>query len=118
MLEQTVSIGEFASRDEAQVAEGLLRANGLDAFVRLEDAGGAVPQLAASVQGGTALHVPPEQVEEARALLAEVLGAEAPAFHDEDDEPWEPSRRVRWARWILVGAVVLGVLAGGGLPSL
>ena len=115
MLEQTVSIGEFASRDEAEVAEGLLRAHGLDAHARLEDAGGAVPPLAAQVQGGTSVHVPVEQADEARELLADVLRTgHSDAF---DEEPWQPFR-IRWARWILIGAVVLGVIAGGGLPSL
>jgi hypothetical protein len=113
--DQTISIGEFTSRDEAQVAEGLLRSHGLDAQARLEDAGGAVPSLAAQVQGGTSVHVPVEQADEARALLADVLGTGQPGALD--DEPWAPAR-VRWARWILIGAVVLGVLAGGGLPSL
>jgi hypothetical protein len=72
--DQTVSIGEFTSRDEAEIAEGLLRAHGLDAHARLEDAGGAVPSLAAQVQGGTSVHVPVEQADEAREVLAEALG--------------------------------------------
>lgn len=102
MVEQTVSVGEFPSRDEAQIAAGMLRANGLAAVARLEDAGGAYPQLAARVQGGTSVHVPLAQADLARELLEET--AREPVPPGGEDEVWRPAR-VRYGRWVIVGAV-------------
>lgn len=108
-MRRTVSVGEFPSRDEARLAEGMLRAHGIDALTRIEDAGGAYPQLAARVQGGTDVHVPVEQADEARRLLAQVTPAT-----DAGVGPTAGERPVgrRWGGWRLVGLVVgLALLA-------
>lgn len=73
-----VQVGEFTSTEEATIARGLLVAHGIDAVTKIESAGGAYPQLAARVRGGTGVHVPIEQAEEARSLLDDVADPNDP----------------------------------------
>lgn len=128
MVDGTVSIGEFGSRDEAHLVAGLLQSHDLDAYARLEDAGGAYPQLAAQVQGGTAVHVPAEQAARARAVLAEWTAdrAEVPtgapiglpdADPDGDDstaaEVRRDSGRARRIGWLIITLLWLLPIAAG-----
>jgi hypothetical protein len=109
-VETTVQVAEFPSAEEARLAHGMLVANGIDAVLKLETAGGAYPQLAARVQGGTGVHVPVDQVHEARSLL-EGVGHEVAAVpgtagpDDEAEGEWRGTHRARWAGRVIVALV-------------
>jgi hypothetical protein len=64
----TVSVAVVASRIEAELAVGLLRANGLKAAFAADDAGGQEPQL--QMQGVQVLVAPSDEAA-ARQILAE-----------------------------------------------
>jgi hypothetical protein len=80
-------IDRFTSRVQAELARGLLTANGFDAIVLADDAGGNRPEISFGI-GGTVVVVPDHQLEAALALLDTV--ADAP-FGDEAgvDEPFD-----------------------------
>jgi len=61
-------IDRFTSRTQADIACGLLRANGFEARVSGDDAGGVHPDIPFGI-GGTAVIVPDEEFEDATALL-------------------------------------------------
>lgn len=63
-------IDRFTSRAQADIACGVLRANGLDARVSGDDAGGVHPDIPFGI-GGTAVVVPDDELEAATALLDE-----------------------------------------------
>jgi hypothetical protein len=67
----TVRVGRFLTRAEADVARSMLEASGLEAVV-LGDDGGGVHPAATYGHGGMALGIHPDDVEEARELLADV----------------------------------------------
>lgn len=127
MVDGTVSIGEFGSRDEAHLVAGLLQSHDIDAYARLEDAGGAYPQLAAQVRGGTAVHVPAEQAARARTVLADWAAdrAEVPTgapsgIPDADpDDEWadaevlRDSGRARRIGWMIITLLWLLPIAAG-----
>lgn len=121
-MDTMVQVAELPSAEEARLAHGMLVASGIDAVLKLETAGGAYPQLAARVQGGTGVHVPVDQVHEARALLAGV-GHEVTAFGDPagpEDEPegeWRGTRRARWAGRVIVALVFVVPLSWGVLHA-
>jgi hypothetical protein len=111
-VDTTVQVAEFPSTEEARIAHGMLVANGIDAVLKLETAGGAYPQLAARVQGGTGVHVPLDQARDARALLEDVghpvTGVPHDAERDEEDEDEagrHGTRRARWAGRVIVALV-------------
>jgi hypothetical protein len=112
-VDTTVQVAEFPSTEEARIAHGMLVANGIDAVLKLETAGGAYPQLAARVQGGTGVHVPLDQARDARALLEDVGHAVAGVPHDaerddeedEDEAERHAPRRARWAGRVIVALV-------------
>lgn len=129
MVEESVSVGEFGSRDEAHLVAGLLRSHGIEAHPRIEDAGGAYPQLAARVQGGTAVRVPAEQAARAGTVLAEWAadGGDAPigspGSADGDDEVpggevLRDSGRARRVGWLIITLVWLLPIVAGLLMNL
>ncbi len=61
-------IDRFTSRVEADIACGLLRVHGIDAFVSGDDAGGVRPDIVFGI-GGTVIVVPDDQLDDALALL-------------------------------------------------
>jgi hypothetical protein len=61
-------IDRFTSRMQAEMACGLLQANGFQARVSADDAGGVHPDIPFGI-GGTAVVVPDAEYEEAIALL-------------------------------------------------
>jgi hypothetical protein len=67
----TVTVAVVANRIEAELAVGLLRANGLKAAFSADDAGGQEPQL--QLQGVRVLVAPADEAT-ARQLLADVAG--------------------------------------------
>lgn len=104
-------IERFTSRIEAEMACAMLTANGIDARVSADDAGGVHPEIPFGI-GGTAVVVPDDQLEEARELLDEVAAvvtdrrSQGAAVVDEDTlpSPSSPSR-------VLIAAVVVAVIA-------
>ncbi len=62
-------VGHFSSRIEAEMAQGLLRSQGLDCIVVTDDAGGAYPFQFGS---GAVLMVDERDHAAAEALLADV----------------------------------------------
>jgi putative signal transducing protein len=70
-----ITVAVVTSQFEAELIVGLLQANGLDAAVSADDAGGQEPQL--QLQGVRVLVAPADEAE-ARRLLAE-LDAAGPA---------------------------------------
>jgi hypothetical protein len=65
-LTRLVPIGTFATRSEAEIAQGLLASAGIDASLSADDAGGAFPF---ALSGGTRLLVEEDDVEAASQLL-------------------------------------------------
>jgi hypothetical protein len=72
-------IDRFTSRMQAEMACGLLQANGFHARVSADDAGGVHPDIPFGI-GGTAVVVPDDEYREAIALL----DAEPAAWQDDD----------------------------------
>src|SRR5262249_59697192 len=66
-LSRLIPIGRFATRGEAEVAQGLLAAAGVDATVSSDDAGGGV---SFGLSGGAQLLVDEADVEAASELLS------------------------------------------------
>jgi hypothetical protein len=60
-----VAVKSYGNRFEAEIGKSLLDANGIEAFVSADDAGG----LYLPFQGGAKLLVPSKQVEKARKIL-------------------------------------------------
>ncbi|HEY7004336.1 MAG TPA: DUF2007 domain-containing protein [Gaiellaceae bacterium] len=64
---QLVAIGTYATRDEAEIVQGLLSSAGIAASIRADDAGGAYPFV---LSGGAQVLVDESNAEEASELLA------------------------------------------------
>jgi hypothetical protein len=69
MDERLVVIADFPTREEAELVVGRLRAEGIDAIGRFDDAGHTLPQLAGLAHGGTSVLVPTSQLHLARRVL-------------------------------------------------
>jgi hypothetical protein len=63
-----IAIGTYATRDEAEIVEGLLASAGIVASIRADGAGGAYPFV---LSGGAQVLVDETDAEEASQLLAE-----------------------------------------------
>jgi hypothetical protein len=66
----TAEVTRAGSASEAQIIAGFLDANGIDARVSTDDAGGLEPQW--QLTQGVRVLVAPEDLAEARRLVAEV----------------------------------------------
>jgi putative signal transducing protein len=62
-----IAIGTYATRDEAEIVEGLLASAGISASIRADDAGGAYPFI---LSGGAQVLVDESDAHEASQLLA------------------------------------------------
>jgi cell division protein FtsN len=62
-----VTIGTFATRDEAEIVQGLLATEGIDSSIRADDAGGAYPFV---LSGGAEVLVDQSDATAASELLA------------------------------------------------
>lgn len=69
MDERLVVIADFPTREEAELVVGRLRAEGIEAIERFDDAGHTLPQLAGLAHGGTSVLVPTSQLHLARRVL-------------------------------------------------
>jgi len=108
-------VGSFASRSLAELAVTYLNANGIDAVVVADDAGGQYP---ATLSGrGIWLRVPTEDAEAARQLFAEAEAARAAAAPDAALAPLGRPALAVWAVRVAVAAVVAIVVASA-LPRL
>ena len=65
-----IEVGSFQTRSEAELAQAVLRAAGIESEIWADDAGGAMPF---DLSGGARLLVEEAHADEARAIL----GAEA-----------------------------------------
>ncbi len=65
---QLIAIGTYATRDEAEVVQGLLASAGIEASIRADDAGGAFPFV---LSGGAQVLVDESDAAAARELLAD-----------------------------------------------
>jgi len=83
--DDSVVVEKFSTRLEAQMAAGLLEAEGIFSFVSADDAGGAYPPL--QYLGGVRLIVFPEDEQRAREILAD--WREAQALEPEPEEEIE-----------------------------
>jgi Putative prokaryotic signal transducing protein len=70
-LTRLIPIGTFATRSDAEIAQGLLASAGIAASVSSDDAGGAYPF---DFSGGAQLLVDESDVEAASELLANSAG--------------------------------------------
>jgi hypothetical protein len=87
-----VEIRRFYGPEEAQVAAGLLRANGIETLIQNEQLG-MTDFLIRNATGGFRLWVPEEDEAEATALLPPIEAAPA-----RDERPPEPERpQLGWA---------------------
>ena len=96
-------VGSFPSRSAAELAAGMLRARGLRAVVSADDAGGIVPNVALG-QGGWALSVADDDLEEAVALLDQVDDGGAPP------RPAGSTARRSGRAWPTVGELVAALV--------
>jgi hypothetical protein len=100
----TVRVGRFLSRAEAEIARGVLVANGVPAVVLGDDAGGVHPDISYGY-GGVAVGVHPDDVEEAEALLGDI---DPPIDRGDLRSPgWRPRARVVVASLLVTLLVVL-----------
>ncbi len=83
--DEAVVVEKFSSRMEAQMAAGLLEAEGIYTFISADDAGGAYPPLQYL---GVRLFVLPEDERRAREILADWRQAQAlePEAAEETEE--------------------------------
>lgn len=96
-------IERFTSRAQADMACGMLRANGFDARVSGDDAGGVHPDIPFGI-GGTAVIVPDDELEGAVELLDEHGLTDAPP---DRDVPRADEADESQPRWGLRAAVVV-----------
>jgi hypothetical protein len=62
-----ITIGNFGTRDEAEIVQGLLASEGIDSSIRADDAGGAYPFV---LSGGAQVLVDESDATAASELLA------------------------------------------------
>ena len=82
--DDAVVVEKFTSRMEAEMAAGLLEAEGIQAFVSADDAGGAYPQL--QYLRGVRLIVFPEDETRAREILEDWRQGQALEAEEEVSE--------------------------------
>lgn len=82
-----LEVARFTSLPEAEMAAGLLQRHGLDARVPDRDTATVVAHMQLAL-GGLRVTVPDFQIEEARALIAEVRSGEFADRVDETDAEW------------------------------
>lgn len=101
-------VGSFANRNLAELAVTYLNANGIEATVVADDAGGQYP---ATLSGrGIWLRVPAEDADAARLLFAEADAAQALAAAEAGlTPPGRPPLAV-WAVRVAAAAVVAGIV--------
>lgn len=111
-MPQFTRVGSFPSRPMAELAVTFLNANGIDAMVWADDAGGTYPHLA--LYRGIALRVREEDAEAARELLeqAELEAAAVPPADPEDSRELRPI-----GKWI-VRLAAAAVVAGAAISAL
>jgi hypothetical protein len=68
-VSEFVLVKMFDNRLEADIAKSYLESEGIDVFIRADDAGGMLPTL--SSLNGVALFVPEQDFAKARAILTE-----------------------------------------------
>jgi hypothetical protein len=73
-FDDAVILETFPNRVSAEMAQGLLEAEGIDAVVMADDAGGAYPML--QFIRGVKLMVAPEDEARSREILAAMAGGE------------------------------------------
>ena len=105
-----VPVADFQTITEARLACGMLQAHGIDAqLVSAED--GVVPSRMAGRFGGSSVHAPQQEADEARALLRDAslrheAGATAEPHPGSVDPLARPAAR-RGQGWRLAVALVL-----------
>jgi hypothetical protein len=114
MVEYT-RVGSFASRSLAELAVTYLNANGIDAVVVADDAGGQYPSTLSA--RGIWLQVPAEDADAARALFAEADAAQAAAAPQAGVTPPGRPPLAVWTIRIAVAAVV-AITVIAALPPL
>ena len=67
MSGRLVPVAEYATRDEAEIVQGLLASAGIESTLSADDAGGAFPFV---LSGGAQLLVDEDDVEAASELIA------------------------------------------------
>jgi hypothetical protein len=82
--DEAVVVEKFTTRLEAQMAAGLLEAEGIQSFISADDAGGFYPPL--QILGGVRLIVFPEDERRAREILADWREAQALEPEEETEE--------------------------------
>jgi len=85
--DDAVVVEKFSTRLEAEMAAGLLEAEGIPAFVSADDAGGTYPPL--QYLRGVRLIVFPEDETRAREILADWRQAQDQDFEEDADEMTE-----------------------------
>ncbi len=76
-MDKEVEVARFTEVSEAEVAKGLLTANGIPCMLAYDDVGGMEPQM--NLGEGIRLVVPGNFAEDARRLLASVEDGTASA---------------------------------------
>ena len=88
MSGDSVVVATYGTRSEAEMAAELLRGQGIESFLSLDDAGGAYPML--DLVRGVRIRVVPEDETRARELLEQHLAGEI-ADGDIDEDPADAS---------------------------
>lgn len=110
-----VEVGSFVSRPHAEMAAGMLDANGIRAEVLGDDAGGAVPHVPMGSHGYR-LRVADADADDARTLLAGEVEDDGPRGEQATDAHVGAMAGLPWLR--IVVAVILVVLVVGLAASL
>jgi hypothetical protein len=105
-----VEVGSFTSRPHAEMAAGMLGANGIRAEVLGDDAGGVVPHVPMGSHGYR-LRVADEDAEDARDLLAGGAVDDEPSGEQATDARVGAMAGLPWLR--IAVALVLVVLVVG-----
>lgn len=99
-------VGSFPSRPMAELAVTYLHANGVDAMVWADDAGGTYPHLA--LYRGIALRVREEDAEAAQELLAQAELEGAASLGEGPGDRRDPRPVGRWIVRLAAAAIVAG----------
>lgn len=110
----SVEVGRFHDLHEAELAAGLLRSAGLRAQVVDHFLIGMDPLMQRAV-GGLRVTVPPDQAEDARAILARVQAGDFAT--DEPDDLPPAGADVGQGLFVLISALILPAMAAGALGA-
>jgi hypothetical protein len=110
-LDDAVLLRTYSNEVEANIVASRLESEGIDAYIGMDDCGGAYPAL--QMAGGVRLLVKPEDLERAEKILREI-GTEDSTGAEQEDEKEESESEESRPRFMLRGGLyfLFGLAAG------